>query len=112
MAWDEGEAELMREGLAHLPEGRVAEKRMFGGLCFLHDGNMIGGVSGQGGALMRVGKANAAEAEAIPGVAPMIHGGRRMGGFVRVSAEAWGDDAARGRLLALSLGFVLALPSK
>ena len=112
MAYDEGEAELMRAALEGLPPGAVSEKKMFGGLCFLLEGNMIGGVSGKGGALMRVGKGAEAEACALPGVTPMVHGGRRMGGFVAVSAEAWGDDGLRERLVGWGVAHAASLPPK
>ena len=112
MAYDEGEAELMRAALSDLPPGAVLERRMFGGLCFLLHGNMIGGVSGKGGALMRVGKSAEAEACAWEGVVPMVHGGRRMGGFVEVSSDAWADDAVREGLIAMGVALAGSLPPK
>ena len=59
MAYDEGLAELLRGDVAEL--GAIAEKKMFGGLCFMLNGNMLCGVH-KGGAMFRVGKDNAAEA--------------------------------------------------
>jgi len=41
MAYDEGHAEILRDHLASLPG--VIEKRMFGGLCFMLNGNMLCG---------------------------------------------------------------------
>ncbi len=109
MAHDEGLAEILRGDLADLPG--IVEKRMFGGLAFMLDGNMLCGVH-KGGGMFRVGKAGEAAALAVPGARPMDFTGRRMGGFVDVSDEALADEACRGRLMTLALGFVRSLPPK
>ena len=108
MPWDEGLAQLMRDDLAAEP---VTEKKMFGGLAFLLNGHMVCGIH-KGGAMFRVGKPNEAEALAVPGASPMMFAGRPMSGMVDCSDEACADDTRRGRLMALSLGFVRALPPK
>ena len=109
MAYDEGLAELLRGDLVDLPG--ITEKRMFGGIAFMRDGNMLCGVH-PGGAMFRVGKANEVFALALPGARPMDFTGRRMGGFVDVDAEAMADDTARGRLMALALDYLRTLPAK
>jgi len=109
MAYDEGLAELMREDLGARPG--LSEKKMFGGLAFLIDGNMLCGVH-KGGAMYRVGKDNQAEAEALAGVGPMEFTGRPMGGMVDANEDAMATDATRAALLRLSLAFVTALPPK
>ena len=43
MAYDEGLAQRLREALA--PENGLTERRMFGGIAFMLDGNMAVGVS-------------------------------------------------------------------
>ena len=43
MAYDEGLAQRLREALAH--ENGLTERRMFGGIAFMLDGNMAVGVS-------------------------------------------------------------------
>ena len=81
MAYDEALAARVRD----LLDG-VAEKRMFGGLAFLLDGNLAVVVSSQGGLLLRLGPdADAALEE--PHTAPMEMRGRPMTGWVRVAAE-------------------------
>ena len=55
MAYDEGLAEILRGDLADLPG--IAEKKMFGGMAFMLNGNMLCGVH-QAGGMFRVGKAN------------------------------------------------------
>jgi len=109
MAYDEGLAELMRGDLAELPV--ITEKKMFGGIAFMLDGNMLCGVH-PGGAMFRVGKDNEEFALAVIGARPMDFTGRRMGGFVDADGEAMADDAARGRLMDLALDFVRKLPPK
>lgn len=108
MAWDEGLAQLMRDDLAGEP---VTERKMFGGLAFLLHGHMICGIH-KGGAMFRVGKPNEAAALTIDGASPMMFTGRPMSGMIDLSDPATGDDARRGRALALALGFVKALPPK
>ena len=109
MAYDAGLAQLMRDDLDGV-EG-ITEKRMFGGLCFMLDGNMLCGVH-KGGAMYRVGKENAAAALAIPGAGPMEFTRQRMGGFVDIESDAMADDARRMQWLALARNFVLGLPAK
>ena len=109
MAYDEGLAELMRGELADLPG--VSEKKMFGGLCFLLNGNMVCGVH-SGGGMFRVGKDREAEAMAIEGAGPMMFTGRRMGGMVDASDECLSDDASRGALMAIAVAHARSLPGK
>lgn len=109
MAYDEGLAEILRGDLAGI--GGVIEKRMFGGVAFMLDGNMLCGVR-PGGGMFRVGKENEEFALAVPGVRPMEMTGRRMGGFVDVEDATLADDTCRGRVMALALDFVQGLPAK
>jgi len=109
MAYDEGLAELMRGDLADEPG--ITEKKMFGGLCFLRDGNMVCGVH-QGGGMFRVGKAREVAALAVEGARPMTFTGRKMGGMVDVSDEALADDARRAVLMGLALTNARGLPAK
>ena len=109
MSYDEGLADLMRGDLAETPG--IAEKRMFGGLAFMLDGNMLCGVH-PGGAMYRVGKDNEPFALAVPGAREMAFTGRRMGGFVELDDEAMADDTCRRRVLDLAFDFIRALPAK
>jgi len=109
MAYDEGMAEVMREDLAAVPG--IVEKRMFGGLAFMLDGNMVCGVNSEGG-MFRVGKENQAAALAIEGVLPMAFTGRVMAGFVDAPDEVMADDDRRGALMSLALAHVRGLPPK
>ena len=109
MAFDNGLAEIMRADLADM--SGVVEKKMFGGLCFMMNGNMLCGVH-TGGGMYRVGKANQATALAIPGVSPMAFTGRPMGGMIDVSEDVLANDTRRAQCLALALEFVGPMPAK
>lgn len=113
MPRDEELYKRMRDLLDGLPG--LSEKNMMGGVCFLLDGNMVGGArrekSGDAHFMFRVGKDNEAEALTKPGTRPMIHGGRRMGGFIHLDEDAAEAETMR-ELTSLSVAFVTALPPK
>lgn len=109
MAYDEGLAELLRGDLIDRPG--VSERKMFGGLCFMLNGNMLCGVH-KGGGMFRVGKDNEAAALALPGVGPMQFTGRKMGGMIDITDAALADDTSRAKCLELALDFVAPLPAK
>ena len=87
MAYDEDLVNRLREVLAG---ERVDEKRMFGGLAFLINGNMAVAASGRGGLMVRVPPADTAELLTRDHVEPMIMAGRETRGWVRI-----GDDGVR-----------------
>lgn len=93
----------------------ISEKRMMGGTCFFLNGNMLGGArrdrDGARRFMFRVGKAQEAVALADPVAQPVIHGTRRLGGFVLVDDDDCGDDDLR-RWLGLCLAHAAALPPK
>ena len=109
VAYDEGLAELIRDDLG--PRDGLTERRMFGGLAFMLDGNMVAGVY-SGGGMFRVGAERMADALAVEGTKPMRMGERTMGGFVVLSSEAMADDDARAGLMRLALACVGELPPK
>lgn len=109
MAYDESHARVFRDALADL-DG-VTEKRMFGGLCFLLNGNMICGVHKDGG-MARVGKEHEAAALENEGVDPLSFTGRRMGGMVEFTEAALLDESIREDVLGLARDFVGSLPPK
>jgi TfoX/Sxy family transcriptional regulator of competence genes len=86
MAYDEALAARIR---ALVPD--ATEKKMFGGLAFLVNGNMAVAASGGGGVLVRVDPAQSEELVAATAAEPMEMGGHSMKGWLRVPA---GDDLA------------------
>ncbi|MEM7525502.1 MAG: TfoX/Sxy family protein [Pseudomonadota bacterium] len=109
MAYDERLYEALVERLGATPG--LTEKKMFGGICFLLNGNMLAGVM-RGGGMARVGKDREAEALELDGVVAFSATGRKMGGLVHFSADAMEDEAVIGPLLSLAFAFVGALPAK
>ena len=114
MAYDEGLAQRLREGLADhdsvAPES-VVEKRMFGGLAFMLQGNMSCGVSGEV-LMLRVGPAAYEEALARPHARPMDFTGKPLRGFVYVDPPGFEADDDLAGWIELSVRFALSLPPK
>ncbi len=79
MAYDEGLAQRIREALDDRPG--IAERKMFGGLCFTLNGNMACGVTGDE-LMVRVGPDKHAEALERPHARKMDFTGRPMKGLV------------------------------
>jgi TfoX/Sxy family transcriptional regulator of competence genes len=90
--------------------GTVREVKMFGGIGFMLNGNMIAGASKRG-LLVRVGKDRQHDALARPGARPMKMKDRTMEGYIYVDPPALADDAVRA-WLRLALDFVQTLPPK
>ncbi|SMR71903.1 TfoX N-terminal domain-containing protein [Aliiroseovarius halocynthiae] len=109
MAYDNGLYELLKDDLGDRPD--MSEKKMFGGIAFMLNGNMLCGVH-KNGAMYRVGKTHEAKALSLPGARKMDFTGRPMGGFIDAGEEAMSDDGTRAELLRLSIDFVTTLPAK
>lgn len=108
MAYGETQADVMLQDLAG--EG-VTEKKMFGGLAFMFDGNMVCGIH-KGGAMFRVGRENHARALALPGVGEMLFTGKSMTGMVDARPDAMVNDTIRAELMTMSLAAARAMPPK
>jgi TfoX/Sxy family transcriptional regulator of competence genes len=85
MAYDEELADRIRELIA--AERGVEEKRMFGGLAFLINGNMSVAASGRGGLMVRVPPDETEKLLGRDHVEPMVMGGREMRGWLRIAAD-------------------------
>ena len=98
----------MREAL-NSRQGAV-EKKMFGGYCWMLNGNMLCGVE-VGRFMFRVGAEQEPKALAMPGTTPMDITGRPMKGFIWVDA---GAAATKGLpfWIALPARYVSTLPAK
>lgn len=113
MAYDEALAERFRDAIGGV--AGTSERRMMGGVCFLVNGNMVGGADrsreGVGRFMFRIGKDNENKAADLPNGEPMVMGGRRMSGLFFV-AEDDCDDATFKDWLSLALSHALSLPPK
>jgi TfoX/Sxy family transcriptional regulator of competence genes len=110
MAYDEGLAQRIRELVDGEPG--LTEKRMFGGLAFLVNGNMAVSASGQGGLLLRSDPAQAGELVEEPHVRRAEMQGRVMDGWLRVDDEVIEDDAKLRRWVDQGLDYARSLPAK
>lgn len=95
---------------AALAAHKPVAKKMFGGTCFMLNGNMVIGTF-KGGILARIGK-NAREALKMPGAAPFEMRGRVMEGYAMVAESALASDAALSRWIDMCLAFNKTLPAK
>lgn len=89
----------------------VDEVKMFGGLCFMLNGNMLVCSSRKGGLLVRTGEAGMTEALKKPGVSKMEMGGRVMSAYVWVDPDAL-DDRSLRQWIATATDFVGTMPPK
>lgn len=109
MAYDAGLADRIRVVLADAPG--VDERKMFGGIAFLLDGNMAVGIVGEE-LMVRVGPDAWADALAQPHAREMDFTGRSMKGFVYVSGEGVAEDADLSGWVAQGTEFAGSLPPK
>jgi len=110
MAYDEALAERIRDAV--IGEPGLSEKRMFGGLAFLLNGNMAVSASGQGGLLLRIDPAKADSLTSHPHVRRFEMRGRAMDGWLHVEPEAVEVDADLRRWVDEGLGYARSLPAK
>jgi TfoX/Sxy family transcriptional regulator of competence genes len=108
MAADQDLAAGVRAAL--VGAGAVREVRMFGGIGFMLNGNMVAAASKRG-LLVRVGKDRQQEALSKSGARPMVMRGRTMSGYIYVDPPALNADALR-TWIRLAVGFVQTLPPK
>jgi TfoX/Sxy family transcriptional regulator of competence genes len=108
VAYDEALALRVRSALAD--RKNIDETKMFGGICFMLNGNMLCGVD-RARLMFRVGKDQAAEALSRPGARPMDITGKPMTGFVFVD-PAKCDARQLKSWIALGENYVGALPAK
>ena len=107
MAYDEQLAERVR---AALPPGLASERKMFGGIAFMVQGNMCCGVLGND-LIARLGE-QGEQALREPHVRPFDFTGRPMRNIVFVAPEGVASDADLQRYVDEALEFALSLPPK
>ncbi len=89
----------------------ILEKRMFGGLAFLLDGNMSCGVYGTD-LIVRMGHAAAEQALTQPGARPFDLSGRPMRGWLLVDRAALGEEKVLGHWIRRAVEYAATLPGK
>jgi TfoX/Sxy family transcriptional regulator of competence genes len=110
MAYDEDLADRIR--IAVQDADGVTEKRMFGGLAFLVNGNMAVAASGQGGLMLRVDPDETDSLVREDGVARFEMRGREMNGWLRVDPSATTSDQELSRWVEVGVTYAASLPPK
>jgi hypothetical protein len=109
MAFDEELAARVRTRLGK--RGGLTEKKMFGGLAFLLNGNMCCGVSGHE-LIVRLDPAQTEKALAEPHTRVFDLTGRTMKGWILVSPEGLATDPALSKWVGVALQYAGSLPAK
>jgi TfoX/Sxy family transcriptional regulator of competence genes len=110
MVYDEELAGLVRE----LVEGEpgLSERRMFGGLAFLINGNLAVSASGRGGLLLRVDPAQTETLVRDPAAHRFEMRGRELNGWLQIDAGTLSDERELADWVARGVAYARSLPPK
>jgi len=89
----------------------ISERKMFGGVCFMVNGNMACGVE-RNNLVIRVGPDKYEEALKNPFARPMDFTGRPLKGFIYVVPEGYKSIATLRKWIGSGVNFAKALPSR
>jgi TfoX/Sxy family transcriptional regulator of competence genes len=109
MAYDEELAERVRELLSARAD--VGERKMFGGIAFMVQGNMACGVLKED-LIVRLGDEEGEKALAEDGVRPFDFTGKPMKGIVYISPERTSDDAGLAEWVEAGADYATSLPPR
>ncbi len=109
MTYDQQLAGRVRQVLSD--QADVVEKKMFGGLTFMLQGNMCCGVT-EKRLMVRVGPDRYDDALRQAGASPMDFTGKPLRGFVYVAPEACESEADLAAWVDRARQFTLSLPAK
>ena len=96
---------------AALPPGLTTNMRMFGGITFLLNGNMLCCASGKG-LMVRVGAAAEATALKSPHASLCLGAGRPMAGFIMIEPRGLTRNRDIARWVSMARAYVETLPPK
>ncbi|MGJ8725890.1 MAG: TfoX/Sxy family protein [Roseibacillus sp.] len=102
-------ADRLRTLLTGIPS--LSEKKMFGGLCFLINGNMACGLTHKDDLMLRVGPDRYQELLAHPEAREMDFTGRAMKGYLYIDPTSL-DEETLATWLSPALEFAETLPQK
>jgi TfoX/Sxy family transcriptional regulator of competence genes len=111
MAYDKKLAARMQKVLSDLNPPALTEKKMFGGVGYLVQGNMACGVH-KDELIVRVGADGFMDALNRPGARPFDITGKPMNGWVMVKPSGLETDQALREWIQLGLDFASSLPAK
>jgi len=109
MAYNEQLADRIRAIVGDEPA--LSERKMFGGIAFMFEGNMFCGVI-RDDLMARVGPDRHEEALASPGARPMDFAARPMKGMVFVAAEGYAGEKQLRSWVGQTLEYARTLPAK
>ncbi|MGE5617567.1 MAG: TfoX/Sxy family protein [Candidatus Woesearchaeota archaeon] len=110
MAYDEQLANRTRELVG--TEDGLTEKKMFGGLAFLINGNMAVSASSQGGLLLRVDPEETNRLVEQEHAEPFVMRGRQMQGWLRIAPEGLRTKRDLERWVRRGVAYARSLPAK
>ncbi|MEO3829649.1 TfoX/Sxy family protein [Actinomadura sp. B10D3] len=110
MSYDEELAGRVRDILQDRPG--LTQKRMFGGIAWLVDGNMSVVVRSKGDLMVRVSPDDHDAMLAEPGTATMIMRDRPLRGWITVAPDACATPAALNTWVERALAYAATLPPK
>jgi hypothetical protein len=110
MTFDPDLANRIRELLS--TQRGIEEKRMFGGLAFLINGNMAVAANRGGGLLVRVAPEDTEQLLKHEHVALMAMGGREMRGWLQVDAAGVRTKRQLQSWVSRGIGYAGSLPPK
>jgi TfoX/Sxy family transcriptional regulator of competence genes len=109
MAFDESLADRIRHALAR--KKGIEERKMFGGICFMLNGNMLVGVW-KDSLIVRLGNEQGEAALLEPHVKPFDITGKPMKNWVLVKPEGVEDDSQLKGWVQRAVRFVGKMPGK
>jgi len=109
VAYNEQLAERIRVIIGKGPG--ISERRMFGGIAFMLNGNMFCGIT-RDDLMVRLGPDRFEEALASPAARPMDFTGRPMKGMVFVGPDGYGTDEKLRGWVEETLEYARRLPAK
>jgi len=109
VAYNESLAQRVGDALAR--KRNISEKRMFGGVGFLLNGNMLVAVR-KDSLLVRLGETQANDAMSEPFVSRFVSAGRTIQGWILVAPEGVEEDDRIADWIRKALRFVRTLPAK
>jgi TfoX/Sxy family transcriptional regulator of competence genes len=112
MAKNEVEALAARIRALLAERDDVVEKKMFGGIAFLINGNMSVSASGNGGLMLRCDPAATDELVSEDGVERVVMRGRAMDGWLRVDLRRIEKPEFLERWVRLGVDYAGSLPAK
>ena len=110
MAYDPVLAERVRAAIAK--DAGVRQRKMFGGLAFLLNGNFAISAYKDGGLMIRCSGEDWQAFCSEDGARPMLRNGAPVSGWVLIAADAVRDDASLSRWIRRGLAFARAQSPK